>query len=141
MTVSVEEWRGVAAETTDDVPARLSMLLRKRTRRLLSSILSPHKRLLWVYTVAIIVSVTASMAIPALVGVGIDRGIPAVERGDYVPLSAIAGAIVVCALLQAVLYRSFVLGTGRIAAVGTHSELMQLPEYAHVLSVQEEPVR
>ena len=114
MTVSVEEWRGVAAETTDDVPARLSMLLRKRTRRLLSSILSPHKRLLWVYTVAIIVSVTASMAIPALVGVGIDRGIPAVERGDYVPLSAIAGAIVVCALLQAVLYRSFVLGTGRI---------------------------
>ena len=35
MTVSVEEWRGVAAETTDDVPARLSMLLRKRTRRLL----------------------------------------------------------------------------------------------------------
>src|SRR4051795_884509 len=114
MTVSVEEWRGVAAETTDDVPARLSMLLRKRTRRLLGSILSPHKRLLWVYTVAIIVSVTASMAIPALVGVGIDRGIPAVERGDYVPLSAIAGAIVVCALLQAVLYRSFVLGTGRI---------------------------
>jgi len=114
MTVSVEEWRGVAAETTDDVPARLSLLLRKRTRRLLGSMLSPHKRLLWVYTVAIVVSVTASMAIPALVGFGIDRGIPAVQRGDYVPLSAIAGAIVACALLQAVLYRSFVLGTGRI---------------------------
>ena len=114
MTVSVEEWRGVAAETTDDVPARLSMLLRKRTRRLLGSMLAPHKRLLWVYTVAIIVSVTASMAIPALVGFGIDRGIPAVERGDYVPISAIAGAIVLCAVLQAVLYRTFVLGTGRI---------------------------
>jgi ABC-type multidrug transport system fused ATPase/permease subunit len=114
MTVTVEEWRGVAAETTDDVPARLSMLLRKRTRRLLGEMLSPHKRLLWVYTVAIIVSVTASMAIPALVGFGIDRGIPAVRRGDYVPLSVIAGAIVLCALLQALLYRSFVLGTGRI---------------------------
>ena len=33
-----------------------------------------------------------------------------------------------------------VIEDGRIAAVGTHSELMQLPEYAHVLSVQEEPV-
>jgi ABC-type multidrug transport system fused ATPase/permease subunit len=114
MTASVEEWRGVAAETADDVPARLSLLLRKRTRALLGSMLAPHKRLLWVYTAAIVVSVTASMAIPAMVGVGIDRGIPAVRRGDYMPLSVIAGAIVVCALLQAVLYRSFVLGTGRI---------------------------
>jgi ATP-binding cassette, subfamily B, bacterial len=114
MTVSVDQWRGVAAETADDVPARLSMLLRKRTRALLGSMLAPHKRLLWLYTAAIVVSVTASMAIPALVGIGIDRGIPAVRRGDYVPLSVIAGAIVACALLQAVLYRSFVLGTGRI---------------------------
>ena len=114
MTVSVEEWRGVAAETADEVPARLSLLLRKRTRALLGSMLAPHKRLLWLYTAAIVVSVTASMAIPALVGFGIDRGIPAVRRGDYVPLSVISAAIVGCALLQAVLYRSFVLGTGRI---------------------------
>src|SRR4051794_16879117 len=37
--------------------------------------------------------------------------------------------------------RVCLLQDGRIAAVGTHSELMRLPEYAHVLSVQEEPVR
>jgi ATP-binding cassette, subfamily B, bacterial len=37
--------------------------------------------------------------------------------------------------------RVALLQDGRIAAVGTHSELMQLPDYAHVLSVQEEPVR
>jgi ATP-binding cassette subfamily B protein len=30
---------------------------------------------------------------------------------------------------------------GRIAAVGTHSELMQLPDYAHILSLEEEPAR
>jgi ATP-binding cassette subfamily B protein len=30
---------------------------------------------------------------------------------------------------------------GRIAAVGTHSELMQIPDYAHILSLEEEPVR
>src|SRR5439155_13625551 len=49
-----------------------------------------------------------------LVGLGIDQGIPAVRRGDYAPLSGYAAAIVACALLQAVLYRTFVLGTGRI---------------------------
>ena len=37
--------------------------------------------------------------------------------------------------------RVALLRDGRIAAVGTHSELMRLPDYAHVLSVQEEPVR
>jgi len=55
MTVSVDQWRGVAAETNDDVPAKLSLLLRKRTRALLGEMLAPHKRLLWVYVAAIVV--------------------------------------------------------------------------------------
>jgi len=111
---SVDQWRGVAAETQEDVAASLSVLLRRRTRRLLADLLAPHKRAVWVYTVAIVVSVVASMAIPALVGVGIDRGIPAARRGDDVPLIVVAALITGCALLQASLYRTFVLGTGRI---------------------------
>jgi ABC-type multidrug transport system fused ATPase/permease subunit len=114
MTVSVEEWRGVAAETADDLPPRLSALLRSRTRRLLGELMRPHKRMLWLYTAAIVTSVFASMAIPTLVGVGIDRGIPGVRRHDYVPLVATTLAIAGCALLQAALYRTFVLGSGRI---------------------------
>ena len=114
MTVSVEQWRGVAAETTDEVSAKLSALLRARTRRLLGELVAPHKGKLVVYVVAIVVSVAASMAIPALVGIGIDRGIPAVRRGDYLPIGLTTGLIVGCALLQALLYRTFVLGTGRV---------------------------
>ncbi|MBV9097612.1 MAG: ABC transporter ATP-binding protein, partial [Frankiaceae bacterium] len=113
-TTSVDQWRGVAAETQEDVAASLSVLLRRRTRRLLGDLLAPHRRAVWVYTVAIVVSVVASMAIPALVGIGIDRGIPAARRGDDVPLIVVAALIVGCALLQAWLYRTFVLGTGRI---------------------------
>jgi len=113
-TASVDQWRGVAAETQEDVAASLSVLLRRRTRRLLGDLLAPHRRAVWVYTVAIVVSVVASMAIPALVGIGIDRGIPAARRGDDVPLIVVAAVIVGCALLQAWLYRTFVLGTGRI---------------------------
>lgn len=37
--------------------------------------------------------------------------------------------------------RVALLQDGRITAVGTHSELMRLPDYAHVLSAAEEPVR
>jgi ABC-type multidrug transport system fused ATPase/permease subunit len=111
---SVDQWRGVAAENQEDVAASLSVLLRRRTRRLLGDLLAPHRRALWVYTAAIVVSVVASMAIPALVGVGIDRGIPAARRGDDLPLVVVAAVIVGCALLQAWLYRTFVLGTGRI---------------------------
>ena len=37
--------------------------------------------------------------------------------------------------------RVALLQDGRITAVGTHSELLALPEYAHILSVEEEPVR
>ena len=114
MTVDVDAWRGVATEAQDDVTASLSALLRRRTRRLLGQLVSPHRRALWLYSVAIVVSVVASMAIPALVGVGIDHGIPAVRRGDYMPIGVVTGLIVVCALVQAVLYRAFVLGTGRI---------------------------
>ena len=114
MTASVEEWRGVAAETNDDVTGKLSALLRRRTRRLLGDLVAPHKGKLTVYVVAIVISVAASMTIPALVGIGIDRGIPAVKKGDYTPLALTAGLILGCALLQAVLYRTFVLGTGRI---------------------------
>jgi ATP-binding cassette subfamily B protein len=111
---SVDQWRGVAPETQDELAASLSVLLRRRTRRLLGDLLAPHRRAVWVYTVAIVVSVVASMAIPALVGIGIDRGIPAARRGDDVPLIVVALIIVGCAALQAVLYRTFVLGTGRI---------------------------
>jgi ATP-binding cassette subfamily B protein len=113
-TTSVDQWRGVAAETQEEVAAGLSTLLRRRTRRLLADLLSPHRRALWIYTVAIVVSVVASMAIPALVGIGIDHGIPPARRGDDVPLVVVAALIVGCALLQAWLYRTFVLGTGRI---------------------------
>ncbi len=54
------------------------------------------------------------MAVPYLVGVGIDWGIPAARGGDYVRIGLITGIIVVCALLQAFAYRGFVAVSGRV---------------------------
>jgi ATP-binding cassette subfamily B protein len=107
-------WRGIAAEEVEEVPASWSALLRKRTRRLLASLARPHRRSLVLVGLAILVSNAAATAIPYLVGLGIDQGVAGARRHDYLPIEVITGAIVGCALAQAVLYRLFVSGSGRI---------------------------
>lgn len=108
-------WRGVAPDRGEDVPPRISLLLRRRSRALLSSLLQPHKRTVRWLVVLIIVENLASIAGPYLVGQGIDKGIPPVLRhqgsGTLVSLVlALAAATVVQALTQ----RAFLLLTGRI---------------------------
>ncbi len=56
----------------------------------------------------------AVMAAPWLVGVGIDRGIPALRRGDAGPLLTILAALIGCAVLDALLRTAFLLRLGRI---------------------------
>ena len=111
---AVHQWRGVAAEEADDIPGRISALLRKRSRRLLGSLLRPHRRRVIWLVVAVLAANGAAMAVPWLVGVGIDRGIPAVRQHHYDALFLIVGAIVVAAIAQALLYRVFIMGAGRI---------------------------
>jgi ATP-binding cassette subfamily B protein len=111
---TVEEWRGVAAEEVDDLPGRVSLVLQRRTRRLLGQLLSSHRRALVLYAVAILVSNAGNMAGPLLVGLGIDEGIPGIRRGDYVPIAVIVGLLMLSAVVQAVLYRVFLVGIGRV---------------------------
>jgi ATP-binding cassette, subfamily B, bacterial len=110
----IEQWRGVAAETDAEMPGSISAIMRRRTRALMSSLLRPYRQQLWRLTIAIVVGTAASMAIPALVGAGIDSGLQHAEDGDNSVIIAISVAIVVCALVQAVLNRMFLLGAGRI---------------------------
>jgi ATP-binding cassette subfamily B protein len=107
-------WRGVAAEHVEEISPGLSAVLRRRTRVLVASLLRPHRRSVLVATAAVVVSNAATMAIPYLVGVGIDRGIPAVRRGDPLVLGVIVAAMIGCAIAQAVLYRAFLVVAGRV---------------------------
>jgi ABC-type multidrug transport system fused ATPase/permease subunit len=111
---SVEAWRGIAAEQVEEVPPAWTGLLRRRTRHLLGSLASPHRRPLWVVGAAILVSNIAATAVPYLVGLGIDRGVAAAHDHDYMPIAVITGVIVACSLAQALLYRVFVAGSGRV---------------------------
>jgi ATP-binding cassette, subfamily B, bacterial len=114
LTAELEQWRGVASDTEETLPTSVSAILQRRTRALLATLLRPHRRAIITVSMAIVVGTAASMAIPALVGIGIDSGISNSEHGDHTTLILIVAGIIVCAITQAVLTRVFLLGSGRI---------------------------
>jgi ABC-type multidrug transport system fused ATPase/permease subunit len=109
-----QRWRGVAAERDDDMTVAISALLRRRTRVLLANLLRPHRRAMLAVAAAIVAGTGAQMAIPALVGAGIDSGIKHARAGDDGVVIGIVVAIIGCAIVQAALTRTFLLGAGRI---------------------------
>jgi ATP-binding cassette, subfamily B, bacterial len=110
-----KNWRGVAAEDRDEIPDKIGLLLRDRSRRLLGELLRPHRRALWFVLGVVLVENVARLAIPYLVKEGIDKGIPPMIDGDgsgtLVLIVAIVGVAVV---VQAVTRLTFLTITGRI---------------------------
>ena len=114
MTAAQQDWRGVAAEDVDELSKPVGILLRARSRRLLGSLLRPHKRALWAVAVLVLLQNAATMAGPWLIGVGIDRGIPALVDGSWTPLLLVVGALLSCAGADAVLRTVFLIRAGRV---------------------------
>ncbi|GAA0990429.1 ABC transporter ATP-binding protein [Acrocarpospora macrocephala] len=113
--MTVREWRGVAAENQDDMPERISLLLRDRSRRLLGDLMRPHRRAIAGMIAVIVLSNAAGLAIPYLVKVGIDDGIPPMVRGEGPrTLIVIVAAILGAALAQALTRQAFLRTSGRI---------------------------
>ena len=90
MSLDVRAWRGVAtdedaertaAEGTDKASV---VRLQASSRRLLGSLLRPHRRLLWFAVILLLTQNAAGMAGPYLVKLGIDRGIPPLTRSNDV---------------------------------------------------------
>ncbi|UYM07141.1 ABC transporter ATP-binding protein [Solicola gregarius] len=108
-------WRGVAAEDVDEVAATQSLVLRDRSRRLLGSLLRPHRRTLVAILGVVLVENAARLAIPYLVKVGIDDGIPPMKAGDGATiLTWIIGLVLAIVLVQAVARQAFLIMAGRV---------------------------
>ena len=91
MTVSTVQ--GVAGEERNDFSKEESREIRRRSLRLLGSLVSPLKGRVAASLVLVVVSTAAQVAGPALIAAGIDRGLPAlVERADAGPI-ALTGAV------------------------------------------------
>ncbi|MFG3436442.1 ABC transporter ATP-binding protein [Nonomuraea sp. NPDC047897] len=115
MTPSVTDWRGVASEERDELPDKVSILLRERSRRLLGDLLTPHRKAIAALTAIIVVSNAAGLAIPYLVKVGIDSGIPPMLRGTGPgTLLTVIGVILASAATQALTRQAFLKLSGRI---------------------------
>jgi len=111
----VDDWRGVAAERLEDARGGVAAFLRARSRRLLGSLLRPHRRALWWMALVVVLETGTEMAGPYLVKVGIDRGIPPLVAGGSprILLLVVAGYLA-AAIGQAALTITFVRVTGRI---------------------------
>jgi len=113
--VSEQTWRGVATEGEEVVSVEVTAMLRGRSRRLLASLLRPHKRAVWVAVGLLLLQNAAAMAGPYLVMVGIDRGIPPLDAtGDASVLLVVTLGFLVAAVVEYLSKRSFLMSSGRI---------------------------
>ncbi|MHB1171247.1 MAG: ABC transporter ATP-binding protein [Lacisediminihabitans sp.] len=106
---------GVEGEERNDFTKGESKQLRQRSLRLLNSLLRP----LWVRVtltiIVVIVSTAAQVAGPALIAFGIDKGLPALLKQDWMPLGLAVGAYLSAGIIGAVLIALYTVLTARIS--------------------------
>jgi ABC-type multidrug transport system fused ATPase/permease subunit len=101
-TQAADVWRGIALdEDEEELTASLSVFMRRRSRRLLGELIQPERGRLVIGTIFTILHSLAGLAIPLLVGLGIDKGItPALRPGGS--LRALYPIIVVFLVVQVI---------------------------------------
>src|SRR5262249_62371075 len=72
--VQRDAWRGVAAEDVDELPADVSALLRRRSRRLLGRLVAPYRWRLLAAVGLITLPTGGALCIPCLVAPLLGRG-------------------------------------------------------------------
>jgi len=81
-----DAWRGVAAEDTEDISASVGLKLQARSRRLLGSVIRPHRWWALLAGLVVVISEIAYLIGPLAVAYGIDTAVPALTAGDSGPL-------------------------------------------------------
>jgi ABC-type multidrug transport system fused ATPase/permease subunit len=111
----ISDWRGVAAERADEIPERVSLLLKARSRRLLKSLLGRHRRALFWLMIAVLIENGTRLSVPYLVGRGIDVGIRPIRDGNGDgKLITIVVILLVMVVGQAITRQIFLVMSGRI---------------------------
>ncbi|HEX4472982.1 MAG TPA: ABC transporter ATP-binding protein, partial [Nocardioides sp.] len=110
-----QEWRGVAADGRDDLTDATTAKLAVRSRRLLADLLRPHRRVLRLLGIAVVIENAARLSIPLLVAKGIDVGIPPIRDHDDVrPLVVIVAIVLAATITQAISRNIFLVRSGKI---------------------------
>ena len=107
--------QGVEGEERDDFSRIESKQLRDRSLRLLKLLLRPLWGRVILTMVVVVVSTAAQVAGPRLIGIGIDRGLPALANQDWLPLVIIVGIYLTAAVVGAVLISWYTVLVARIS--------------------------
>ncbi|RXZ69713.1 ABC transporter ATP-binding protein [Agromyces albus] len=106
---------GVEGEERNDFTKAESKQVRARSLRLLGSLLRPLRLRLWLTMLVVFVSTAAQVAGPALIGFGIDRGLPALLDGDWLPVGFAGVAYLLTAASGALLIAWYIRLSTRIS--------------------------
>ncbi|MFD7158925.1 ABC transporter ATP-binding protein [Kribbella sp. NPDC059898] len=111
-----QKWRGLFEEDPDrEISRATSIRLKEDSRKLLGELLRPYQKLIWLLVVIVIVENAARLAVPYLVHLGIDKGIPPILAGQgSKQLITIVIAVLASALLQAWARQIFLMRSGRL---------------------------
>ncbi|MEV0804409.1 ABC transporter ATP-binding protein [Kribbella sp. NPDC050281] len=111
-----DTWRGQFDEDPDRELSRATTVrLKEDSRKLLGELLRPHAKLIWLLVVIVVVENGARLAVPYLVHLGIDNGIPPIIAGEGSrELITVVSLVLVMALLQAFTRQLFLMRSGRL---------------------------
>ncbi|TDD44020.1 ABC transporter ATP-binding protein [Kribbella antibiotica] len=109
-------WRGVYEdEGTKELSKATTVRLKEDSRKLLGELLRPYKKLIWILVAIVVIENAARLAVPYLVHLGIDNGIPPILAGDGPrALITVVSAVLFSALLQAFTRQIFLMRSGRL---------------------------
>ena len=111
-----ESWRGYFEDEGDRELSRATTIrLKEDSRKLLGELLRPYHKLIWILVVIVIVENGARLAVPYLVHIGIDNGIPPIVAGEgATTLITVVSTVFVLALVQAFARQLFLMRSGRL---------------------------
>ncbi|MFP3466212.1 ABC transporter ATP-binding protein [Leifsonia sp. SIMBA_070] len=106
---------GVEGEERNDLNSAESRQVRRRSLRLLGSLLRPLRTRLILTGIVVVVSTAGQVAGPAIIAFGIDSGLPALLKQDWFPLAAAGLAYLLTGVIGAVLIAWYTVLSARIS--------------------------
>jgi ATP-binding cassette subfamily B protein len=113
--VSTATVLGVEGEERDDLTKEESLQVRRRSRRLLGSLLRPLRGKVVFALFVIVVSTLAQVIGPTLIGIGIDQGISALKSQDWWPIALTGAAYLVTGVIGAATVSWYTVMSARIS--------------------------
>jgi ATP-binding cassette, subfamily B, bacterial len=106
---------GVEGEERQDYTKAESKQIRARSLRLLGSLVRPLWGRITLTVIVVVISTAAQVAGPAFIALGIDNGLPAMLKQDWMPLGFAVGAFLFTGIIGAVLIAWYTVLTARIS--------------------------